>query len=37
MVDKKNEKLLSVANSADYRQVKGTFSIILSGIFYPCK
>ena len=33
-MDKKNEKLVPIANSADYRQVTGTFSITLSGIFF---
>ena len=28
---------MPIANSADYRQVSGTFSITLSGFFYPCK
>ena len=30
---RKNEKLVPIANPADYRQVTGTFSITLSGIF----
>lgn len=34
-MDKKNEKLVPIANSADYRQVTGTFSISLSGVFLP--
>ena len=34
-MDKKNEKVVPIANSADYRQVTGTFSITLSGIFLP--
>ena len=33
MIDKKNEKLVPIANSVDYCQVTGTFSITLSGIF----
>ena len=36
-MDKKNGKLVPITNSADYRQVTGTFSITLSGIFLPCK
>ena len=35
MMDKNNEKLEPIANSADYRQVTGTFSITLSDIFLP--
>ena len=34
-MDKKNEKLVPIANSADYRQVTGTFSITVSSIFSP--
>ena len=34
-MDKKNEKLLPLANSYDYLEVTGTFSITLSGIFLP--
>ena len=34
-MNKKNEKPVPIANSADYRQVSGTFSITLSGIFLP--
>lgn len=34
-MDKKNEKLVPIANSADYRQGTGTFSITLSGDFLP--
>ena len=34
-MDKKNEKLVPIANSAEYRQVTGTFSITLSGDFLP--
>ena len=34
-MDKNNEKLEPIANSADYRQVTGTFSITLSDIFLP--
>ena len=34
-MDKKNEKLVPIANSADYPQVTGTFSITHSGIFLP--
>ena len=29
------KKLVPIANSADYRQVTGTFSITFSGIFLP--
>ena len=36
-MDKKNEKLLPLANSDDYLEVTGTFSITLSGIFLPMK
>ena len=32
-MDKKNKKLVPIANSADYRQVTETFSITLSGFF----
>ena len=35
MMDKKNEKLEPIANSADYSQVTWTVSITLSGIFLP--
>ena len=35
MMDKNNEKLVPIANSADYLQVTGIFSITLSGIFLP--
>ena len=34
-MDKKNEKLVSIANSAGYCQITVTFSISLSGIFLP--
>ena len=34
---KKNEKLVPIANSADYREVTGTFSVTLSDIFLPYK
>ena len=33
--DKKNEKLVPIANSTDYCQVTGTFSITHFGIFLP--
>ena len=34
-MDKKNEKPVPIANSGDYRQVTGTVSITLSGVFLP--
>ena len=34
---KKNKKLVPIANSADYHQVTGTFSITPPGIFFPFK
>ena len=34
-MDKKNEKLKSITNFANYCQVTGTFSITLSAIFLP--
>ena len=34
-MDKKNEKLVPIANSADYHQVTGTFSITPSDISLP--
>ena len=34
-MDKKNEKLVPIANSAYYCQVTGTLSVTLSGILIP--
>ena len=34
-MDKKNEKLVMIANSVNYHQVTWTFSFTLSGIFLP--